>query len=251
MGPYATPSLTASSPAGSARRLGYYLSLLIAGITAITLGIGFFTPPISGPNCRENCIEYPYLDIASRFPRDYIWMFPAIVLTLLFVALMVCIHYHAPEGAKVFSHIGLALALMSAVLLVANYFVQVSVIQPSLDNGEVDGIALLSQYNPNGLFIALEEIGYLLMSAALFCVVPVFSSANRLERALRWIFIAGFVLALVALAAVSVQHGVHREYRFEVIVISINWIVLIVAGVLLSAVFKRATNAPIEESGNR
>lgn len=232
------------SPANNALRLGFYTSILTAILTAITFGIAVLTPPISGPNCREGCVEYPYLDIASRFPRDYIWMVPAIVLVLLFVVLMVCIHYYAPQEAKVFSHIGLAFALISALLLVGDYFVQVSVIQPSLENGETDGIALLSQYNPHGLFIALEDIGYLMMSAALLCVVPVFSGRNRVESALRWIFIANFALAILALVGLSIQYGVNREYRFEVIVISLDWIVLIVAGSLLGVVFKRAMSAP-------
>ena len=49
---------------------------------------------------------------------------------------MVCIHYYAPVEKKVFSHIGLSLALISAIVLIIDYFVQVSVIQPSLVNGE-------------------------------------------------------------------------------------------------------------------
>jgi hypothetical protein len=28
-------------------------------------------------------------------------------------------------------------------------------------NGETDGLSILTQYNPHGIFIALEEIGYL------------------------------------------------------------------------------------------
>ena len=31
-------------------------------------------------------------------------------------------------------------------------------------NGETDGIALLTQYNGHGIFIAMEELGYITMS---------------------------------------------------------------------------------------
>lgn len=31
-------------------------------------------------------------------------------------------------------------------------------------HGETEGITLLTQYNAHGIFIALEELGYLLMS---------------------------------------------------------------------------------------
>jgi hypothetical protein len=34
-------------------------------------------------------------------------------------------------------------------------------------------------------------------------------------------------------------YGIYREYRFEVAVITIDWLVLIISGILLSFVFKR------------
>lgn len=65
------------------------------------------------------------------------------------------------------------------------------------------------------------------------------SSATRLERAIRWIFLLGFLLAMVSLAGISLAYGINREYRWEVAVISIDWLVLISAGALLSLAFKR------------
>jgi hypothetical protein len=213
-------------------------------VTVITFGIAIFTPPISGPNCVNPCIEYPYLDILSRFPRDYLWMYPAMVLILLFVVLTLCIHYHASEGKKLFSQVGLSFALMSATILIVDYFVQISVIQPSLEAGEVEGIALLTQYNPHGIFIALEEIGYLLMSVAFLFIAPVFSRSDRVERAIRWIFTLSFFLVVLSLIAITILYGIDRGYRFEVIVIAVDWLVLIVTGILLSNVFKRAMSMP-------
>jgi len=43
-----------------------------------------------------------------------------------------------------------------------------------------------------------------------------------------------------AFIVLSLLYGKDLEYRFEVLVITINWTVLIVAGVLLSVFFKRA-----------
>ena len=220
--------------------LGFYISILTAVLTVVTFVIAVLTPPISGPYCLESCIEYPFLDIISRFPRDYIWMYPAIILMIIFVILMVCIHQYAANDKKIFSHIGLSFALISATILITDYFVQISVIQPSIINGETDGISILTQYNPHGLFIALEDIAYLLMSLAFFCVTPVFSKPTKLERSLRWLFILGFVITLISLAAITNQYGINREYRFEVLVITIDWFVLAIAGILMSLIFKRA-----------
>jgi hypothetical protein len=215
-----------------------------AVLTLFTFVIAFLTPPISGPNCMDPCIEYPYLDIESRFPRDYWWMIPATVLMAIFVVLMVCIHQSARPEKKVFSQIGLSFALMAAAVLMVDYFVQLSVIQPSIENGETEGIPLLTQYNSHGLFIVLEEIGYIIMSLAFLFMAPVFSGDNRVEKALRWIFALAFFLILVALIVISITKGIDRGDTFEIISISVDWTVLIITGILLSIVFKRALSMP-------
>jgi predicted Co/Zn/Cd cation transporter (cation efflux family) len=55
----------------------------------------------------------------------------------------------------------------------------------------------------------------------------------------RWIFSSGFVLAVIALVVFSAIYGLDRQDRFEVTIISIDWLVLIINGVLLSMVFKK------------
>lgn len=231
------PAITSGSPQ-IVHILGFYTAIATTLLTIITFGIAFLTPPLSGPSCTESCYEYPYHDIASRFPRDYYWMYPAMILTLLFVVLLVVIHHSAADNRKVFSQIGLSFGLIGAAALIVDYFVQVSVIQPSLENGETDGIALLTQFNSHGVFIALEEVGYLMMSLAFLCIAPVFAGGG-LERAIRWIYIGGFVLVVIALLIVSIMYGIEREYRFEIAVITLDWGTLIITGPLLAVLFRR------------
>lgn len=50
----------------------------------------------------------------------------------------------------------------------------------------------------------------------------------------------GHCLTLSPLIGASLLYGIYRQYRFEVIVISIDWLALIATGILLSIVFKRA-----------
>ena len=177
-------------------RFSFYVAFTTSVVTFITFVIAFLTPPLSGPFCEVGCFEYPFTGIASRFPRDYIWMYPAIGVSLLYLVLMVCIHHYARAERKIFSHIGLSISLIASTILIVDYFVQVSVIQPSLLHGETDGIAILSQYNPHGLFIALEEIGFLLMSLSFVCVAPVFPPADRVQRGLRFTLSFGFPAAI-------------------------------------------------------
>jgi hypothetical protein len=83
------------------KRFNFYIAILTAFITIVTFGIALFTPPISGPFCPDSCIEYPYNDIGSRFPRDYLWMHPAILSALLYVVLVICINRYSAENKKI------------------------------------------------------------------------------------------------------------------------------------------------------
>lgn len=223
----------------TANLVGFYSAILTTVITVVTFGFAMTAIPISGANCPGDCITYPYLDTASQFPKDYLWMFPAITLILAYVILMVAIHAYAPGPKKIFSQIGVSFAIITAVILLSTYFVQVSVVPVSLMNDETEGITILTQYNSHGLFIALEELGYLMMSLSFLFVTPVFANGSRLESAVRWIFITGFVLVIVSLAAIAITYGLERQDRFEVAVISIDWLVLMINGLLLSGVFRR------------
>jgi hypothetical protein len=227
-----------SRPGSVTARFGYYVSIVTAIITIITFGIAVSTPPLSGPFCKGNCFEYPYHEIISRFPRDYFWMFPAILLSFSYMIMMISVHKVVQGEKKLFSLIGTGFAVISTLILSLDYFVQVSFIQPSLLAGETEGIAMLSQFNPHGLFIILEEFGFVTMNISFFCLVPVFSGSARIERSLKITFITAFILMIISLAGVLIIYGINREYRFEVIIISITWIELIITAILFSRYFK-------------
>jgi hypothetical protein len=72
----------------AAARFGYRVAVGTALTTRLTFAIAVRTPPLSGQLCEGPCFTYPYLGIASRFPRDYYWMFAAIPATFLYLATM-------------------------------------------------------------------------------------------------------------------------------------------------------------------
>lgn len=220
------------------RQFGYGVSLFTAGMTLLTFGIALCTPPLSGPFCRSGCFEYPYHEIAGRFPRDYYWMIPAFFLSISYMAMMISVHKVVPPERSVFSLTSAAFAVMCTLLLSVDYFVQVSFIQPSLLAGETDGVALLSQYNPHGLFILLEELGFIFMNLSFFSLVPAINGSSPTERGLRRTFISGFLLMVVSFAVVLTFYGINREYRFEVMIITVTWIELLIASLLFSKYFK-------------
>ena len=224
-------------------QFGYYISLFTAVITIITFGIAICTPPLSGPFCKSGCFEYPYHEIISRFPRDYYWMFPAIILSFSYLVMMISVHKTVTPEKSVFSLAGVACAMISTLILSVDYFVQVSFIQPSLLAGETEGIAMISQFNPHGLFIILEELGFITMNISFIFLAPALTSSTRLERSLRLTFIIGFILMLLSFTAVVLINGIKREYRFEVIIISITWIELIIVSIFFSKYFKKISLA--------
>src|SRR5687767_6844176 len=221
-------------------KVGFYSAILTALLTLFSFVIAYLTPPLSGPFCAGGCFSYPYSDIASRFPRDYYWMYPAMVLNVVYYVLMVAIHYSAPVEKKIFSQIGMSFAFLSMATFVIDYFLQVSVIQPSLVLGETDGIALLSQFNAHGVFIVLEEIAFIMMSLSMLFMTPVFVGHTKSEKAIRWIFTGGFILTAISFVLFTVFYGIFREYLFEVAAFAINWLALISSGILLSIMFRRA-----------
>jgi hypothetical protein len=220
------------------RRAAVWIAYATAVMTVVTFGVALATPPISGSFCVESCIDYPYLDTLERFPRDYLWMPLACVLTLLYLALVSSVHELAPPGRRLASRIALALATFSTTVLVAVYFVQFTVVPASLAHGQTDGIALLTQYNPHGLFIALEEVGYLAMALSFGAVAVAVPGRRPVARALRWVFGATPVAAFAALVWTMATRGTDRGYLFEVIVISITWLALLVGAVLLARLFR-------------
>ena len=227
-------------------RFGYYSAILTTIVTIVAFGFAMIAIPISGANCPGDCVEYPYLNTISQFPRDFLWMPLAIMLVLAYVTLIVSIHSYASSQKKIFSQVGLSFALIAAVILAIDYYIQFSVIPMSLMNNETEGLAVLIQYNPHGVFLALEELGYLVMSLSFLFMAPVFTNRGRLESAVGWVFVIAFILAIVSLTVISFSYGLDRQDRFEVAILSIDWLVLIINGVLLSIVFRRQFRAEQE-----
>jgi hypothetical protein len=218
---------------GVASRFGFWVAIATSAMTLLTFALALTALP--------NKVPYPFTDeiIADQWPGDYIWMFPAMVLMVLFVAVVAALHVHAPPERSVFSLLALNLATVAAAVLLIDYYIQATVMQLSLEKGQLDGWAIFTQYNPNGVFIALEELGYLLMSLVFLSLIPIFARSSGVGRAIRWLFLLSFAATILALALVSVLMGIDRGDVFEIAVISIVWLTLISAGPLLAVLFRR------------
>ena len=216
--------------------------MLTAVTTIVAFGIAITTLPISGPFCICDCVTYPYETVVKQVPDDFIWMYPGLLIAPLVLVLMGCLHQYAAAEHKLYSQIGLMFAAIYTGVISVDYYIQIAVIQPSLLRGEWEGVALISQYNPHSIFIALEDVAYLMLGLAFLFMAPVFASKDRLAGVLRGLFRLSSLLVLGGFLLYHLIFGHNLEYRFEVFVIAIDWTTLIIAGVLLALFFGRIRN---------
>ena len=94
------------------------LSVVLGILTFVTFVIAVATPPLSGPYCTGSCFTYPFDGIASRFPRDYYWMVPAILLSISHILLAASIHAATDDADSAYSLGSLCFALLSGAVLI-------------------------------------------------------------------------------------------------------------------------------------
>lgn len=215
-------------------RIGFWAAIFTAILAAVFITMGMFGS--SSWDTFPGMVNYIWTTIKTI---DYALFIPAFLLAPVFVVLMASIHYYASVDKKIYSLIGLAFALIYATIITTDYFVLWTVVLPSTIMGETAGLSLFSLYNPHGIFVSLESIAYMMMSLALLFIAPVFQG-SRIEQALRWIFIAGFVLAIGSLVGVLLMK--YDIVMYEIAIITIYCPVLIISGILLGKIFQKAGN---------
>ena len=224
----------------NAARFASWAGVSTAVLAVASMVTGVTTPPRSGPYCEAGCVAYPYTAAAEFVPRDYLWMYPTLLMVLAFVTLAGGLHDLVPGARRVFSRAGLSLSLMGASLLVVDYALQLTVMQPALLTGELEGVSPLSQYNPHGVFIGVENVGYALLAGAFaFLGVALATSRSTLLRVAAWVLRLGAVLTLLDLIVSAVVYRSGLDYRFEVIALLVTWLVLVATGVLVPVALRR------------
>jgi len=211
-----------------------YAAMAWSMITLLTFSLAMIAIPPSGPYCPSECMVYPYADLLAYYPRDYFWLYSAIIQLFAYLVFVMSTYFIATQDRKLFAFLSTGFALIAATVLLIAYFTQFSVVPISLMKGETNGMLLLTQYNEHGLFIALEELGYLTMSISLLFLAWVFPTNLRLGKFLRYLLMLPVIVTVGAFAFYSWQFGIDRSYRAEVAIITGNWLVTIVAGVAIA-----------------
>ncbi len=155
-----------------AATLGFWAALA-AAFWALSFGVLMVTVP-SAP--------WAGIDAYARTftPLQLASMVPALLLTPTTIVVMACLHVWVAPPRRLWSLIGLTFSAVYAAIIAANYFLQLHTLSLNLQNGQLEGLALLALPNFHSAFFALEAIGYAFQSLATLAISPLFGS-GRLE----------------------------------------------------------------------
>jgi hypothetical protein len=162
------------------------------------------------------------------FPKPWDIFIPigaSLLLAPSFVVMMVSVHYAAPSEKKIWSHIGMAFALLYAAMVEIVYVTWLFVVEPHVLRGQANQVALLI-FTPGSFLQMVDGLGYTFMMIAVLFTAPVFSNRG-FERWIRWTGIANGIFAI----------PVFLSYVYYSFILGLWWGITIPAFSLLLAVY--------------
>jgi hypothetical protein len=177
--------------------------------------------------------------VATFQPIQMLSLVPSLFLVPAFIVLMVSIHHYAAPDKKIWSELGIAFSLIYAVMASINYLLQLTAVRLSILNRETDGLAMFVMGNPHSLFWVLASC-YVFMNLAMLFAAPVFDG-GRLERWIRWLFIANGVTVITSLVGIALD-----TKAVYLLVSLVPWCVVFApATALVAVLFRQAPRAAV------
>lgn len=125
-----------------------------------------------------------------------------------FVILLNAIHEYAGDDKKVLGRIGLSFGVLFTATAGLHYFVQLTAVRLSIQQGETTGLEQIVQGNPLSAVSAINMLGItLFLGLASLFVYPLFSS-GRTERVIRYAFLANGIFCLLGFVSYILQINV-------------------------------------------
>lgn len=195
---------TRTSETKTLRRLGFWSAFLSA-----LFGIGFdLAVVIMYTSLPKTDSSAGWTGITSYLDTfDTVLLLPLVPSLLLvpaFTTMMVCIHYYAPPEKRLWSHLGLAFALIYAGMAFMNYSTQLLSVQRAILEGETDGLAMLVHGNPHAIFWSLVS-GYIFMNLAMLFAAPIFAG-GKLATWTRRFFLLNGASVILTTASVCIDN---------------------------------------------
>ena len=150
------------------------------------------------------------------------------ILTSIFLIVVTCIYYSAPEDKKILGQIGLSFAIIYATMISMNYFIQLTFVQFGAFNTDI-----FSMKDPQSMMMTIEVLGYFFMGLSTLFIAPIFQS-GRLEKSIRWLFVFNGILGIGG----AVGFALNLDWRILIGGLIIWTIVMPVTTTLLAYWFK-------------
>ena len=225
-----------------ARRPAAMAAAGMAGLAALVLLAGVFTPVPGGGLCTGACAAYPFDDpalIRDFVPVSFFWMVPAIGMLFALVVFQASLGTIRQGVSRLAPVLALVFTLIGTSVLIVDYAIQLAVVAPSLLHGDGPAVVALSLFNPHGAFVALEDVGYWTLGLAFLGIAATINGASRAERFAHVVFLVGGILAVGALPAFVVMLGADLGYAYEIFVITVVDLALVVGGACVALAFRR------------
>ena len=206
--------ISSVGPTRSAARLGFWSALLTAFFCLLFTIAAVFT--------ESHLLPAPW-DVVLTIA-------PSLLLAPSFLAMLVGVNALTPSERKVWSQLGVAFAGVYVPLCVAAYIVELFVVEPRLLRGDTPQMALLTLARGDSVFNAIDGLGYMFMCLSTIVAAPAFGQ-NRLERWIRWLFLANGMLAV----PIFLTYFVNRSFIW----LAALWSVTVTASAILLAVHFR------------
>lgn len=176
---------------------------------------------------------------------EYAMMAPSVFIPLAWVPLMLVVRRWAPRERQIFGDISVAFAVMYGSLLTMNYFVALTVTIPKGSQGPDVGILAIQ---PQSFFLAVEAVGYTLMSLSALFASFVFKGGG-LKGWIRWMLLITGIFGL----ALPLQMLWASWPSPPDLLIAPRELALPTAAILLAVMFSRRVpgSAPDDLAGGR
>lgn len=128
------------------------------------------------------------------YPNDLFWLFlPSLFLAPAFLVTMICLHYKAPGGLRIWSAIGIAFAIVYCGFATLTYFTQLGSMVPGIVSGEIRDTHPLI-FKPRSFTMSIDCLGYFFM--CLSTLFTAFAFRETYKPLYAWMLFNGVLIIL-------------------------------------------------------
>lgn len=157
-----------------------------------------------------------------------------------FVILLGAIHEYATDGKKILTRIGLSFGILFAATTGIHYFVQLTAVRLSIQQGQTSGLEQIVQGNPLSAVSAINMLGItLFLGLASLFLYPILDG-GRTERVTRYAFLFNGIFCLLGFVSYILQINL-------LLFLTINLgmgVAVTVATIALTILFRRMLREP-------